>query len=142
MSSAGLNLAEHKTEAMLITSRKKVEKITLIVGKHTIITQSHVKYLGVILDVRLNFKQQVEHTTEKAAKMASALARIMPNVGGPRQDRRKLLASVVTSVLIYAIPTWRDALNIEEYRRKAAAVYRLSALRVSSAFRTVLLYVL
>lgn len=91
----------------------------------------------MILDARLNFRQQLEQITEKAAKVASVLARLMPNVGGPQQDRRKLLTSVVTSILTYAIAIWGDALKFQQYRRKVATVYRLSALRVSSAFRTV-----
>ena len=55
------------------------------------------------MDARLNFKQQVKYVTKKATKVAVALARLMPNIGGSRQDRRKLLASVATSVLTYAI---------------------------------------
>jgi len=61
----------------------------------------------------------------------------MPNIGGPKQCRRKLLSSVVTSVLTYGISIWADALGIQESHRRVASVYRLSALRVASAFRTV-----
>lgn len=61
----------------------------------------------------------------------------MPNIGGPRQNRRKLLTSVVTSVLTYGIAIWGDALKIERYQRTVMTVYRLSALRVTCAFRTV-----
>lgn len=136
MSTAGLKLAEHKT-AVLITSRKRVEKIEFTVGKATITSQPCIRYLGVVLDTRLNFKRQTECATQKAAKAASALARLMPNVGGPRQNKRRLLTSVVTSILTYAIPIWGDALRIKECHKIVSAIYRLSALRVSSAFRTV-----
>ena len=94
--------------------------------------------LGVMLDTRLNFKAHVQYAAARAARVANALARLMPNIGIPRQPRRKLLASVVTSILIYGIAIWGEALKIEKYRRKMAAVNQLSALRVSSAFRTVL----
>lgn len=137
MSSVGLKLAEHKTEAVLITSRKIRETITLSVGEHTITSQPYIRYLGVLIDARLSFKQHVEHASNKAANVAVALSRLMPNVGGPRQKRRTLLASVITSVMTYAIAIWSEAMKIEEYRKKAAAVCRLSALRVSCAFRTV-----
>ena len=43
----------------------------------------------------------------------------------------------MTSILTYGIAIWGKALKIERYQRKMAAVNRLSALRVSSAFRTV-----
>ncbi|CAH2094186.1 unnamed protein product [Euphydryas editha] len=62
MKSANLKLAEHKTEAVLITSRKKLENIVLKVGNHEITTQPFLRYLGVMIDARLNFKPQAEHT--------------------------------------------------------------------------------
>jgi len=55
MSSVELQLAEHKMEA-IITSRRKAETIPLTVGEHTITSQTHIKYLGIMLDARLNFK--------------------------------------------------------------------------------------
>ena len=61
----------------------------------------------------------------------------MPNIGGPRQPRRKLRASVVASIVTYGIAIWGEALKIKECRRKIAAVNRLSTLRVSCVFRTV-----
>lgn len=137
MGTVGLELADHKTEAVLFTSRKEMETIVLDVGDSTITSRSHIRYLGVMLDARLNFKQHVKHATEKAARTAMTLARLMPNIGGPRQSRRKLLASVANSVLTYGITMWGDALKNCECRRKVTAVHRLSALRVCCAFRTV-----
>ena len=132
-----LKLTDHKTEAVFFTSRKQVENITLDVGQCTITSQSCIRYLGEMLDARLSFKPHVEHAAVKAAKVVIALTGLMPNVGGPRQPRRKLLASVVISILTYGIAIWGEALKIKECRRKIAAVNRLSALTVSCAFRTV-----
>ena len=44
---------------------------------------------------------------------------------------------MVTSILTYGIAIWGEALKIKKYRRKMAAVNQLSALRVSSAIRTI-----
>ena len=54
----------------------------------------------------------------------------MPNKGGPRQPRRKLLASVATSILTYGIVIWGEALMIEKYRRKMAAGMPIEILAV------------
>lgn len=120
--------ATHKTETVLITSRKKVETVTIEVGEHQITSQPYIRYLGVMLDARLNFKEQVEHVSAKASAVRVSLSRLMPNVGGPKQSRRLLLSSVVTSVLTNGIPIWADALKVQETRRKVASIYRLSAL--------------
>ena len=60
-------MADHKTEAVLFTSRKKVETINLEVGEYTITSQPNVRYLGVMLDTRLNFKDHVQYAAAKAA---------------------------------------------------------------------------
>ncbi|XP_015121546.1 uncharacterized protein LOC107044256 [Diachasma alloeum] len=137
MDSVGLSLAEHKTEAVLITSRKVLETITLRVGDYELISQPYIRYLGVMIDARLSFKQQVEHITTKASEVRAALSRLMPNIGRPKQRRRASLSSVITSVLTYGIAVWAEALQLQQNQRKMGPVYRLSALRVASAFRTV-----
>ncbi|KAH8255104.1 hypothetical protein KR026_006793, partial [Drosophila bipectinata] len=54
MTDSGLDLAAHKTEAVLFTSRKKVEYITIQVGNCCITSKKAIKYLGVMLDNRLS----------------------------------------------------------------------------------------
>ncbi|XP_026481909.1 uncharacterized protein LOC113389067 [Ctenocephalides felis] len=128
MDTVSLQLAKQKTEAALITSKKTIESIKLKVGEQEIISQPYTQYLGVILDARLNFKQHVKQVSDKASVVRTCLARLMPNIGGPKQSRRLTLSSVVASVLTYGIPIWEDALELQESWRKVGPVYRLSAL--------------
>uniref|UniRef100_A0A6V7LX49 Reverse transcriptase domain-containing protein n=1 Tax=Bracon brevicornis TaxID=1563983 RepID=A0A6V7LX49_9HYME len=111
MGSVGLTLAAHKTEAVLFTSRKQLQTITLNVGECSITSQPYIRYLGVIHDLRLSYT--LEQVTDKASRVAMSLARLMPNIGGPRQDRRKLSASVVVSVLTHGIAIWGEVLGME-----------------------------
>ncbi|XP_015119539.1 uncharacterized protein LOC107042850 [Diachasma alloeum] len=134
MNTVDLKLPEHKTEAVLITTRKRVETIKLQVGKYKLTSQPFTWYLGGIIDIRLSFKEQAEHASSKASRVRMALSRLMPNVGGPKQRRKALLSSVVTSVITYGIAIWANALLMQESRRRVALVYRLSALRVASAY--------
>ncbi|GBO99077.1 hypothetical protein EVAR_421_1 [Eumeta japonica] len=90
-----------------------------------------------MLDARLNFKLKSRTCGAKTSAVVTSLARLMPNVGGPKQTRRLLLSSVVTSVLTYGISIWADSLDTQESLSKAGPVYRRSALRVASAFRTI-----
>nr|AMS38371.1 hypothetical protein [Bactrocera tryoni] len=132
-----LQLAGEKTEAVLITSRKKLETVTLNIDGYNITTQNSLRYLGVMIDTRLNFKAHVEKACSKAATVTAALSRIMANTGGPSQSRRALLAKVSQSTLMYAAPIWGKALRQKTNANKAKAVTRLCAIRVACAFRTV-----
>lgn len=137
LSSTGLRLANHKTEAVLISSRKHQETIKLDIGEHQVISQPTVRYLGVMIDTRLTFKTHLEVVSSKASKIYSVLSRILPNTGGAKQSRRTLLANVVTSILLYGAPIWASAMDCATYKRKMRSIYRLCALRVACAFRTV-----
>lgn len=134
--SAGLQLAEHKTEAVLISSRKKVESVVVNVGRHNIQSKDAIKYLGVILDRRLSFSAHLMYAGAKASRSYSALARMLPNVGGPRSSRRHLLASVVKSVFLYGAPIWVECLKATQNMKICNKIQRLSAIRVISAYRT------
>lgn len=137
LQTAGLELAAHKTEAVLLSSRKKVEKIQIRIDGHTITSSPYIKYLGVLIDHRMNFKEHLRYAGEKASRAGMALARLMPNTGGPRQPIRNLLASVTTSMLMYAAPIWASAAYTPSYMRHMRRAYRVTSLRVCSAFRTV-----
>ncbi|CAD7089303.1 unnamed protein product [Hermetia illucens] len=133
---AGLTLAKDKTEVVLITKRRKQTSVKVRIGEHIIQSQPTLKYLGVMVDQRLKFKSHLENLPTKASGLATLLARMLPNIGGPRQSRRLLISRVVSSILLYAAPVWASSLKVEADRRKIAAPYRLSALRTSCAYRT------
>ncbi|XP_037931281.1 uncharacterized protein LOC119666079 [Teleopsis dalmanni] len=61
----------------------------------------------------------------------------MPNIGGPTDTARVLLASVSKSVMLYAAPVWAHAPTIKSYSRVMKSAHRLSNLRICRAYRTV-----
>ena len=63
-----------------------------------------IKYLRVQLDRRLSFGVHPQNATAKAIQCGAALTPLMPNIGGRREAKRRLVASVVNSKLFYAAP--------------------------------------
>lgn len=61
----------------------------------------------------------------------------MPNLGGPKQAKRGLLASVVVSQLLYASPVWCSSLVFRNHKNIILGPQRKVALRVARAYRTV-----
>jgi len=96
-----------------------------------------VRYLGVWLDDRLSFGHHAAETAAKAARKMYALQRLMPRVGGPTESRRRLLAAVVDSTILYGAPAWAHRLRADKAWRALEAVRRRAAIAVSSAYRTV-----
>ena len=61
----------------------------------------------------------------------------MPNIGGPREAKRRLVASVVNSKWLYAAPIWTSTLNNHAILKKLFSAHRDVVMRIVSAYRTV-----
>lgn len=105
----GLTLAREKTEGVIVVERRKLKELTITIGESEINTQESVKYLEVMIGRNMNWAAHSRHIRVKAEKCAKALSRLMPNCGGGSQSRRRILASVVNSMVLYAAPVWTDA---------------------------------
>jgi Reverse transcriptase (RNA-dependent DNA polymerase)/Endonuclease-reverse transcriptase len=131
-----LQLAVEKTEAVLFTRKRALPTPKLVIGGFRVPFKGSLKYLGVNLDAKLIFHQHIVSSSAKAAKTGEQLARLMPNVGGPKPARRKLYSAVVHSILLYGAPVWASCLEVERRRKIPAAVQRKCALAITSAYRT------
>lgn len=133
----GLKLATEKTELVIITEKRIPLNVDMQVLTQTIRTKDSIKYLGMMLDSRLNFTAHLRYSASKAAKITSSLSRLMANVGGPTESKRRLIMSTVESVLIYGAEFWADSAKQLCRGKLISKVQRTAALRVASAYRTV-----
>ena len=113
-----LKMTPEKIEALLVTDRRSF------------------KYPKQ-LDRRLSFGEHLQIATAKAIQCGATLTWLMPNIGGPREAKRRLVASVVNSKLLYAAPIWTSALNNHAIQKKLFSAQRGVVLRIASAYRTV-----
>lgn len=111
----GLRVAIGKTEAVCFQKRKRREdrdrRHRIVVGNEEVELKDTLKYLGVILDEKLSFRQHLVYVEGKAIRVAKALSRLMPNLRGAGERKRKLYAGVVMAVVLYAAPVWSGALE-------------------------------
>jgi len=113
---ASLELSSHKTEAVLISSRRAVESAHIQIGGTTISSQRAIRYLGVMLDTRLSYREHLEYVNKKASETTGSLCRFLLNTRGPKKFRRRILATVVKWQLLYA-PVWAEATAASSYIR-------------------------
>ena len=133
----GLSLATEKTELILLTKKHISLETEMRVLDTTLTTKREMRYLGVRLDSRLNFSAQMKYAADKTAKITGMLSKLMANVGGPTQSKRKLLMATTNSVLLYGSEIWGDKMTVGARRQTLLPVQRTAALRVASAYRTV-----
>lgn len=133
-----LKLAKQKTEMVVLTRQKWFPKPFVVdTGETTLTSTRALRYLGVVIDENLSFREHLENACTKANKTVSSISRIMTNTMGPRTKKRRVLLETVHSVLLYGAEIWADILKQKTYRRKIATIQRRGALRVACAYRTV-----
>ena len=86
---------------------------------------------------RLSFGEHLRIAAAKAIQCGANFNRLMPNIGGPREAKRRLAASLVHSKLLYAAPVWANALQNYAIQKRLFSVQRSAALRIVSTYRTV-----
>jgi len=136
-----LCVAAEKTEAVLFRGRRRLIDITdplVRVGSVLVPVKPAMKYLGVMIDCRLNFKPHFAYIDAKVGKITRALGRLLPNLRGPHESERRLYANIVTSVVMYAAPVWAPALAASSHLRDQCRRWqRAIALRTCAAYRSV-----
>lgn len=138
MTNHGLSLALMKTGIVVLTKSRINTVLPFHVGGEIVTSKPAVKYLGITIDNKMTFWEQIKMTAGKAAKGVTALSRLIANTSRPKSSKRRLLMSTVQSVLLYGAEFWAVvALSKEKYRKRLAQVQRQAALRVASSYRTV-----
>ncbi|XP_012543137.1 uncharacterized protein LOC105840680 [Monomorium pharaonis] len=101
-------------------------------------TKKVIKYLGIWIDHKWEFREHLKAVVPKAEKISQSLARLMPNLKGPSERCRHLYAEVAYSVLMYGSPIWADNIfKFKKVKAKIKALQRRVDQRIIMAYRTV-----
>ena len=102
----GLFFSPAKTKIMAFNAKSK-QHSTFHIGKQNIETVSHYRYLGVIIDNRLNFIKQALQTKQKIYSRLNMIKLISGvKVGIKTKNLITLYKSLIQSILLYAAPIY------------------------------------
>lgn len=89
MNNHGLSLATEKTELVLVTRKLIPTTIPMQVDSETIEAKGALKHLGIMLDTKLTFWEQIRRAADKAATVTTALSRL---IGQHQRTKTKQMA--------------------------------------------------
>lgn len=121
---------------MLFTRKRKDYQINITIRDHSIQSKNTVKYLGLLLDKNLNFVEHTRMVTRRTDDATKRLTRIMPNTGGTKTHRRKLLVTVLQSIMLYSATVWSKHMGKDGWTMLDRSNRKIS-LKVTAAYRTV-----
>ena len=108
-----IQIAPQKTEIVILEGRRTLKEIEVKVENMMIKSSPSVRYLGVHLDKDVRMVNHIIKTTEKAEAVLTSLSRIMNKTAGPSHSKRRTIATVVQSIVLYGAPAWERALKIQ-----------------------------
>ncbi|XP_044754983.1 uncharacterized protein LOC123313937 [Coccinella septempunctata] len=128
-----LEVAAHKTELLVVRGARNVEDFRLNKMGEEVKPSKELKYLGVIFQRNLSFSKHIEHSVQRASEKLAAISRLMPNISGPSYAKRRVLCGVTHSILLYAVPVWRETLKQKKQLDQMTSLQRRSLFRTVSA---------
>jgi hypothetical protein len=105
---------EQKSKMMIITRRRlKIKREYKISLNNTLMRQEEtIKYLGIIIDKRLNFNAHIDYMTRKRFKLLHALSKPAKVNWGLRHDvLRMIYLGAILPILLYGVQVWVDSLQ-------------------------------
>jgi len=135
-----LTFSENKSKVMFMTHRKRREKkeIEIDVNNKTLQQVNSLKYLGIIFDSKLLYRDHIDYTEEKFLKLIFVLSRSAKITWGLKHEALKTIyTGGILPLLLYGAPVWKSVLNRSCYKAKLNRIQRLINLKIAKAYRTV-----
>jgi hypothetical protein len=131
---------EHKSKVILMTRRKRKERkeIDIYLNNKPLIQEHSLKYLGIIFDSKLTFKEHINYVAEKCTKLIFTLSKSAKlNWGLKHQALKTIYTGGILPLLLYGAPIWRKAIDKASYKARLLRVQRLINIKIAKAYRTV-----
>jgi RNA binding protein fox-1 len=130
----------NKNLKLLISRRKREEwkDLEIYLNFRPLTQVLTLKYLGIILDTKLAFREHINYITEKCSKLIFALSKSAKLNWGLSHDALKTIyTGAILPLLLYGSPIWINTLTNASYKIKLTRVQRLINIRIAKSYRTV-----
>ncbi|KAJ4437517.1 hypothetical protein ANN_17662 [Periplaneta americana] len=134
-----INFNEQKSKVMLMTRRKRKEQKEVhdCLNNKPLAQANALKYLGIIFDNKLTFREHINHITEKCTKLIFALSKSAKLNWGLKHEVKTIYKGGILPLLTYGAPVWIKAMERECYKAKITRVQRLINIKIAKAYHTV-----
>jgi hypothetical protein len=135
---ANLNISPHKTAIVPFTNRRKIEDSGLLTfhGKELKML-GEVKYLGVILDSKLNWNQHLLKINRKAQTTCALGRRMYGKKWGLRPNMvHWLYTRVNRPTILYAALVWWPKVKQKTTKIQLGRVQRIACLAITGAMKS------
>jgi hypothetical protein len=125
---------------MLLTRRKRKERkeLEIYLNYKPLMQVNSLKYLGIISDSKLTFRDHIITMTDKCSKLIFASSKLAKLSWGLNYAALKTIYTEgILSLLLYGAPVWINAINKASYKLNITRVQRLINIRLARAYRTV-----
>jgi hypothetical protein len=105
---------EKKSKVMLLTRRKRKEQkdLAIYLNKKSLLQVHSWKYLGIIFDSKLTFREQINYIAEKCTKLIFALSKSAKLNWGLKHAALKIIyTGAILPLLLYGARVWEKAIE-------------------------------
>jgi hypothetical protein len=99
---------------------------------------NQIRYLGILFDNKLTFREYINYIEEKCTKIIFTLARSAKITWGLKHKALKTIyTGAILPIILYGVPVWKDVIKRSCYKAKIVRIHSLINIRIAKAYRTV-----
>lgn len=97
-----------------------------------------IKYLGIIFDSKLTFREHANYIADKCTKLIFQLSKSAKLTWGLQHRALRIIyTGGILPLILYGAPVWKDILENKCYINKLIRVQRLINIKIAKSYRTV-----
>lgn len=133
----GLSINPSKTVLVPFTKRRRLNLGSVSLNDITIGYSNEVKYLGVVLDKKLNWNSHIKSTTERAVRAMWACRRMFGRTWGLSSKMIYwMYIMIVRPIITYGAIVWWPKVQQKSIMNKLTSLQRLACLGITGAMRS------